>query len=145
MANVFKVSEAAALALHAMVLLAGDPARPRSTREMALALRASEAHLAKVMQRLTRGRLVKPVRGPKGGFRLAAAPGGFRLLRIYEAIEGKFVCVTCLLEEAICDGAHCIMGGMVGEINRKLRDYLEKTTLAKLVEGKEGKRRRMAS
>ena len=49
-----KLSEAASLALHSMVLSAVFPGRKVSAREIATELDVSEAHLAKVLQRLAR-------------------------------------------------------------------------------------------
>ena len=49
-----KLTEAALLAMHTMVYLAGNPDRRVSTREIAAEFDASEAHLSKVLQRLAR-------------------------------------------------------------------------------------------
>ena len=46
-----KLTEAALLAMHTMVYLAGNPDRRVSTREIAAEFDASEAHLTKVSHR----------------------------------------------------------------------------------------------
>jgi Rrf2 family protein len=86
MSNLFKVSEAASLALHAMLHIVANPNRPVSTREIASGMHASEAHLAKVLQRLARVGLARSTRGPKGGFVLGRPAETITLLDVYEAI-----------------------------------------------------------
>ncbi|MCK4620269.1 MAG: Rrf2 family transcriptional regulator, partial [Desulfobacterales bacterium] len=67
MSNIIKISEAASMAIHAMVFLASESGRIVPSREIATTLRSSEAHLSKVMQRLAKAGLVSSTRGPKGG------------------------------------------------------------------------------
>jgi len=133
MANMLKISEAASLAMHTMVLLAKDPERVVSNREIAERLKVSEAHLSKVLQRLTRVGLVAPVRGPKGGFRLSGSPEQITLLKVYESIEGRLVPKTCLFEKPVCGGGACILGDLLTTVNRRIADHLSGTTLSDLV------------
>lgn len=132
MANMLKVSEAASLAMHTMVLLAKNPEHVVSTHEIAETLKVSEAHLSKVLQRLARAGLVESVRGPKGGFRCGKSVDGITLLDVYEAIEGRLISKTCLLGEPICDGAGCILGDLLGTVHRSIADYLAGTKLTSL-------------
>ena len=99
MATMLRISEAASLAIHAMAVVAGKPEEVHSTHGVATALGVSEAHLAKVMQRLTRAGLVSSVRGPKGGFVLARPAAEVTLLAIFEAIEGHLEPKGCLLKK----------------------------------------------
>ena len=46
MSGIIQLSEAASLALHSMVLLAGDPEKFWLIRDIAVEVGASEAHLA---------------------------------------------------------------------------------------------------
>ena len=111
MANMLKISEAASLALHTMVYLAANDARLATTHEIGEVLRVSEAHLAKVLQRLGKVGLVEATRGPKGGFRLAKPGSEISLLQVYEAIEGPLADITCFLREPICRGDNLHAGG----------------------------------
>lgn len=126
------ISEAAALAFHAMAILARDPDRLISTHEIAESLAVSENHLAKVRQELARAGLVDAVRGPCGGFKLAKSPGKITLMDVYEAIEGPYHPSDCLLGRPACDGAKCVLGGLVQSVNGQVRAYLSGTTLAQL-------------
>jgi len=131
-AHAVRVSEAASIAMHTMVYLAGRRDGLVSTRQIAEALQVSEAHLSKVLQRLAKVGLVASIRGPKGGFRLARAPEDVRLMDVYEAIEGPLGTDTCLLGEGVCRGKQCIFGGLLERIHRQMREYLENTRLPDL-------------
>jgi len=132
MASLFKMSEAASLALHAMSFLAMDRKRKTSAKEIAARLQASEPHLAKVLQRLAKNGLVKSSRGPGGGFTLSRAASEITLLQIYETIEGPLEMTTCLFDHPICMGEQCIIGGLIGPVDRQAMDYLSKTRLSAL-------------
>jgi Rrf2 family protein len=134
MTGALKISEAASLALHAMAVLAGGEKRPLSTREMARSLRASENHLAKVLQSLARAGLLESMRGPKGGFRLARRKSDVTLLMVYEAVEGPLRPPGCLLGQPACLG-DCVLGGLVHKVSTQVRDYLAQTTLGDLAAG----------
>lgn len=132
MSNLLKVTEAASLALHAMVLLAAGNGDPVTTREAASTFETSEAHLSKVLQRLAHAGLVKSVRGPGGGFLLARKAEDINLLQIYETIDGPLNDNDCLLGRELCGGEACILGDLLKDIHRQVRDYLARTTLPEL-------------
>ncbi|HUT54367.1 MAG TPA: Rrf2 family transcriptional regulator [bacterium] len=132
MDNVLKISEAASLALHAIVYLADNGGHKFSNKDIAAAIHASEAHLSKVLQRLAKAGLVSSNRGPKGGFVLARRPDEITLLQVYEAIEGPMASSPCLLESPVCAGDKCLMGDVIGRLNLEVRTYLERTRLSDL-------------
>ena len=74
MQKVLNISEAYSLALHSLALLASDNGRSLTTHQIASTLGASEAHLSKVMQRLTKAGFLNSSRGPGGGFALKKPP-----------------------------------------------------------------------
>lgn len=129
MSGTFHISEAASLALHTAAILAGDPGRTRRTSELAEALGASEAHLAKVLQRLGRAGIVSARRGPGGGYVLARDPGDITLMQVFEAIEGPWRQPGCLLGRQACAGP-CIMGGLLAQVGRAAGDYFSGTRLS---------------
>ena len=131
MLNLLKISEAASLGLHASVFLAGNGKRLFSAKEMAEAMGASEAHLAKVLQRLAREGLVSSQRGPKGGFRLNRPADEITLLDVYQACEGPLPQADCLLSKPICQG-HCILGNLIEDVGRQVSQYLSRTRLSDL-------------
>ena len=132
MSHILKISEAASLALHAVVFLAAKPGRLVPTKEIASTLHLSEAHLSKVLQRLARAGLVRSIRGPKGGFTLGKPCDRISLLDVYEAIEGPFVSSNCLLDSPVCGGEQCILGGLLETANKLVEEYLAGTKLSEL-------------
>lgn len=130
MADIIHISDAAAIGLHTMMLLAARHGALMSTRQIADILGVSEAHLAKVLQRLTRQELVVSVRGPKGGFQLGKPADAVSLLTIYEAIDGPLRQKRCLLNSPVCRGCGCLFGDAFESIDDIMRERLEKTTLA---------------
>lgn len=134
MAGVLNISEAASLALHTMVLLAGNTDGLLSVGRIASALGVSKAHLSKVLQRLARAGLVRSVRGPRGGFALDKAPEQITLLDVYELIEGPLSSGKCLLSRPICGGEHCILGRMLVSVNEQVRRQLAASRLSELTD-----------
>jgi Rrf2 family protein len=130
MATVLKISDAASLALHTMVLLADRRERPLTTKEIASTFKVSEAHLAKVLQRLARAGLVLSAPGPHGGFRLSNAAERTTLLQVYEAIEGPMRTTHCLLGVPVCGAKKCILGPLVRSLIAQVREYFSGTRLS---------------
>ncbi len=132
MAGIMHISEAFNLAMHAMLALAMQPTMPQRTPDLAQTFGASQAHLAKVFQRLDQAGLVKSRRGPQGGFLLINEPPSVSLLQIYEAIEGPWRKVNCLLKRPICNKTKCALAPLLTRVNDDAYNYLSKTTLADL-------------
>ncbi len=132
MSSLIKISEAAALALHAMTLMASENGRIRSNRQIAEVLSVSEAHLSKVLQRLTKTGLVRSVRGPTGGFILSKKPEDVSLLQIFEVVEGPYTDTACMFSDPRCQGRSCILDGLLMMLDGAAKSHLEKTTLSDL-------------
>jgi len=130
--HLISISEAASLALHTMVLLAGDCERRMAVKEISSKLRVSQNHLAKVLQRLAKAGLVRSSRGPKGGFVLKRPSQEIDLLEVYEAIEGPIEKTHCLLGRPICNGNRCILGGLLKGVVEEAKKYLTSTKLSDL-------------
>lgn len=134
MSTLLKITEAVSLGMHVMAVLASEPKRLLSVREAAAALDVSEAHLAKVMQRLARAGLVESVRGPRGGFLLARPADDIVLLEIYEAIEGSIVVRHCLFSTKLCDGKKCIFGGLLTAVDTQVKEHFGATRLTQITD-----------
>ncbi len=132
MSGLVRVSEAASIAIHAMVLLATQPERIWPVKDLAATLGLSGAHLAKVMQRLAKAGLVVSSRGPSGGFRLARPAGEISLLVIHQSIEGPPRPAACLLPPEVCPGGSCCLGDVVARANADVTAALAQQDLAQL-------------
>jgi Rrf2 family protein len=129
----FRVSEAANLGLHALAVIAAGPEPSHRTREIAARLKASVAHLAKVMVALDHAGLVVGTRGPAGGYRLARPASRIFLKEIYEAIEGPMQARECLFGEPVCEAEGCVLSKYFGGLNREVIRKLARTRLTDLV------------
>jgi Rrf2 family protein len=132
MSTALRISEAASLAFHAMALLAANPGEMISTSEIASTLKVSEAHLSKVLQRLTKVGLVKSIRGPGGGFKLAKRRDRITLLDVFESMEGRLELSDCLLAVPACSGDRCMFGGLLDSVNSQLINALAKKKLSQV-------------
>ncbi len=132
MHGLLRISEAASIALHAMALLATEPDRLFSNREIASLLKVSEAHLSKVLQRLNKAGYVHSFRGAKGGFRLRNGNGNVSLGEVMTVIDGPISDSKCLYESPVCDGTDCIFGDLLDDVNRQVNSYLMNTKLTEL-------------
>ncbi len=134
MPKLVRFPEAASLGIHAAVILAGRRNGLVPARQLAEGLRASQAHLAKVMQRLVHAGLVTSVRGPHGGFALARPAADVTLLEVYEAIEGTVEPAACVFGAPVCGRKSCVFRGVTEELDGRLRAYLAHATLGDLAE-----------
>jgi Rrf2 family protein len=132
LSRILRISDAASIALHAMVLLANQSGAPLTAGTIAGRLKVSLNHLSKVLQRLAKVGLVEAVRGRGGGYTLGRAPGRVSLKDIYEAIDGPITSKDCLLGRRICKSKKCILSGLLTSVTREVSDYLANTSLAEL-------------
>jgi len=120
-----KMSEAAAIGLHAADYLA----RRRelsSAQSIAEELKVSYNHLSKVLQQLTRAGLVKPTRGPAGGFTLSPAGRTASVRDFLTAIDGPIKSHDCLMGAHVCRRQSCIFGGFIAETNARFEAALDR-------------------
>lgn len=132
MPSLIHISTAASLGMHAMAVLALFNPRPRTVQFLAKELQSSEAHLAKVFQRLVKIGLIRSSRGRTGGYRLTRSATKITLLEIYEAIEGPYRVKECLFISPICNNNPCLFGEFLREFNSRLKDRLLHTSLSEL-------------
>jgi Rrf2 family protein len=118
MQSILKISEGAAIALHAadyMFCRRGLSSAARIAED----LEVSYNHLSKVLQQLTRAGLITPVRGPKGGFELSAAGRKARVRDFVGAIDGLPAPHACLMKAKVCRGRGCMLGRFLEETNAR--------------------------
>ncbi len=131
--HLVQISEAASLAIHSMALLIQNRGDFLTVKDMAQECEASEAHLAKVMQKLAKARLVTATRGPQGGYTLTEKGEEASILTIYEAVEGAIMPRRCLLKSKICLFSACIFGGVIEKAEREIKEYFASKKLKDLV------------
>lgn len=126
--SILRISDATALGLHAMIILAQNKERLVSVKEISESLDVSANHLSKVMQRLNKAGYIDSIKGFNGGFKLIVEPQDVTFLEIFELFDGKLKNTSCLLPSQKCEGK-CILGDLVSSINKQVKEKFEKTKL----------------
>lgn len=130
--NILKISDATALGLHAMIILAQNRERLVSVKEIATKLDISANHLSKVMQRLNKAGYIDSIKGFNGGFKLTVPPEEITFLQIFELFDGKLKSSSCLLPTQKCEGK-CILGDLVSSVNKQVKEKFENTKLSDFI------------
>jgi len=95
----------------------------------------SKKYLNQLMGPLKVAGLVRVVRGKKGGFVLARSPSDITLGDILYAVEGDMTLIDCVRESTVCErSSQCPSRGIWLELSQVINVYLQKTTLADIVE-----------
>ena len=131
MADIVKISDATALAMHSMVQLAIDYKQEQhaTTAGISEQFGASRHHLAKVHQRLSKAGLIKSSRGPAGGIALARDPATITLLDIYEVMEGPMADNSCLFGHSGCPRCNCVLADFLPRMTAEAKNYFKNTTI----------------
>lgn len=91
------------------------------------------AHLAKIVQALSRAKLVRTFRGAGGGVALAVRSEEISLRQVIEAVEGPIYLNRCLVRPGACPrDAFCPAHPVWQRIQEVLMRELETVTLASL-------------
>ncbi len=131
-----QLTRAADYAVRVMVHLAGLPPATRPSRAaLAEAAEVPEQFLSKVVQALSRARLISSHRGTAGGFELSANPTEVTLLDVMEAIEGPTRLNTCLFPGHGCERQSWCAAHLVwADAQRAMLAVLRRATIAQLAE-----------
>jgi Rrf2 family iron-sulfur cluster assembly transcriptional regulator len=125
-------------AVMAMTELAGEPPE-RAVTLSAIAERQqiSRPYLEQLFARLRRQGLVRSVRGPGGGYRLARPASEMTVADVVTAVDEPLRATRCKGEGPGCmhGGARCKTHALWVETGRQIHDYLAGISLADVLEG----------
>jgi Rrf2 family protein len=129
------LSQTSRYALRAAIHLAErGPERPIPVGEIARALRVPRNYLSKTLHQLARAGVLESVRGPRGGFRLAAPPERVSLAAIVVPLEPVLGERRCLLGRPVCsDRSPCAAHARWRALADRLDGFMSRTSLADLV------------
>ena len=130
-----RISTKAQYAVRAMVSLSlHDEGRPLALRDIASREQISLAYLEQLFVKLRRGKIVRSVRGPGGGYVLARPAEQIRVDEIIDSVEESLVPVSCMDAKGrcVCDDV-CVSHGVWQGLGQRVRDFLASITLADLV------------
>ena len=98
----------------------------------------SLAYLEQLFSRLRRQGLVKSVRGPGGGYRLASPAKELRVADIVTAVDEPLAAVRCSSASKGCmpGGERCLTHDLWDDLGRHIHDYLARVSLDDVVSGR---------
>ncbi len=129
-----RISTKAQYAVRAMVSLSvHGSGRPMALHDIADREGISLAYLEQLFVKLRRGRIVKSVRGPGGGYVLARVAEEIRVDEIIDCVEESLVPVSCMDANGrcVCDDV-CVSHGVWQGLGERVRQFLASITLADL-------------
>lgn len=93
----------------------------------------SLSYLEQLFSRLRRSGLVKSVRGPGGGYRIAKAHSEISVSDIITAVDEQIDATQCGGNENCKDEGRCMTHELWSSLNVKILEYLSGVSLAELV------------
>jgi Rrf2 family protein len=116
-----------------------------SIREISRAVGIPMPYLAKIINRLSRRRLVTARRGPAGGIMLGRAASEITLQEIVEALGGNLAAKRCILGISECgDDVPCPLHESWKSVRETLTSKLREETVRDLVAAHRAKVKRIA-
>lgn len=134
MEDAVKLSTKGRYAVMAMVDLARHAqAKPVSLSDIATRQEISLSYLEQLFARLRRAGLVKSVRGPGGGYRLARAMDEITVADIIIAVDEPMDATQCGGKENCHDDHVCMTHHLWSNLNQRIYAYLDSVSLEALV------------
>lgn len=121
-------------AIRCVLFLAMDPSKVFMVGEIAEKQDAPKPFLAKILQKLVRGKIVNSIRGVKGGFQVARDPRKISLLEVIEAVSGPVGLNVCVVDKQSCDrSGHCAVHPVWIDLQKDFSRKLSAIKFDKLV------------
>lgn len=93
----------------------------------------SLSYLEQLFSRLRRQGLVKSVRGPGGGYKIAKSHADISIAEIISAVDEQIDATQCGGHENCRDEGRCMTHDLWASLNAKILDYLDGISLADMV------------
>lgn len=122
-------------AMRCVLYLTGQPHKIVMVEEISREMATPKSFIAKILQKLVRGGIVKSFRGVKGGFQLNRASKDINLLDVIEAIEGSIALNACAVDSSVCGFSKtCGVHAVWVTLRREVNDLLKKHNFADISE-----------
>ena len=131
------LSNSSKYAIKAVLFLAinSNENRKLLVKEIAESIEVPQAYIAKLLQELSRQKLISSARGPKGGFYLNDDNMELSLINIIEVIDGEKRIHACVLDLEKCDeDKPCPLHHIVHPGKSKFLEYLKTKTIREFSE-----------
>ena len=129
-----RLSTKAQYAVRAMVSLnLYAEGAPVSMKDIAAREEISLSYLEQLFVKLRRGKIVRSVRGPGGGYVLARPAESIRVDQIIDSVEETLVPVSCMDQTGRCVCSdQCVTHSVWQGLGDRIRDFLASITLDEL-------------
>ena len=97
----------------------------------------SLSYLEQLFGKLRRAKLVDSIRGPGGGYVLAAAADEISIAQIITAAEDRLDATLCSIKANCHNGAPCLTHDLWENLNRTINQYLSSVTLQTVLNQKD--------
>ncbi len=120
------------LALHGQLQDVAGP-QPVALADIATRQHISQAYLEQLFARMRRRGLVDSVRGPGGGYCLAASPQAISVADIIDAVDEVIDATRCGGRGDCDDGSVCLTHDLWSDLSAQIHAFLGGITLADLI------------
>ncbi len=137
-----KISTKGRYALRLMLDLAlNDTGEPVRIKDVSERQGISNKYLEQIISTLTKAGVVKSLRGPQGGYRLAKGPDQYTVGMILRLMEGSLTPVACLDDEpnSCAREEECITILLWKKLDDAIKGVVDTVTLGDLVEWHQNK------
>ena len=130
-----KLTKKADYGLIALRHLASIPGATASTKDIAEAYHLPVPLLAKVLQKLTKEKILQSEAGTNGGYKLARPAGRITALEVVRAIDGPVILTHCFTEHGKCDQSeNCTVREPLRRVHEGILELLNRFTISDLAE-----------
>jgi Rrf2 family protein len=106
-----------------------------SAKDIADAYHLPVPLLAKVLQQLTKAKILHSVAGANGGYGLARDPHRISALEVIRAIDGPVILTHCFTEHGVCDQSeNCTVREPLRRVHEAILELLNGFTITDLAE-----------
>jgi Rrf2 family transcriptional regulator, nitric oxide-sensitive transcriptional repressor len=131
------ISQTAEYALRAIVFLADhrgpEGSEAHTTEQIARATKVPVGYLAKIMQGLSRSRLVNSQRGLHGGFTLIKPPDQLTIYEVVQAVDPILRITSCPLHLEGHGDELCPLHSTIDRAMREVEDLFRGTTVEQMI------------
>ena len=128
------ITREADYAVRCVLFLSQEAGHIVSANEISESMTVSKSFLAKILQRLSKGGIVRSTQGIAGGFELMKKPGKVNVLEVIEAIQGPTAVNICAVNERNCDlSSTCPVHPVWVELREDIEKRLKKESFAALI------------
>jgi Rrf2 family protein len=117
-----------------VLFLSQETDRVVSANEISESMSVPKTFLSKILQRLSKSRIVRSSQGVAGGFELVNKPDKVNILEVIEAIQGSAAVNVCAIDERNCDlSSTCPVHPVWVELREDIENKLKKESFARLI------------